>query len=699
MTSNREVICAENAGFCFGVRRAVDTIYKLRSTTDKKIYTIGELIHNRVFVKRLEKDNIFVVEEQDLPSLIPEKDSVVLVVRTHGVKKSVIEFLKDNGFEYVDETCPFVNRIHDIVDQNSEGADAVVIIGDEKHPEVIGICSYSHTDTYVCSDEKELQNLVDERLTNRENCIVLASQTTYNNEKYVNCQNLIKKLYTNAKIFDTICNVTENRQNEIVRLAGECDIMLVVGGSKSSNTKKLYDISHEHCKDTFLVETASDIDEPEMIRLIRKISPKNGRILKAGITAGASTPDDILEEVKIRMTDIIENNSDETTNMENNTEINDSMSFSEMLDASYKMLRPGERAKGVVTSVSAGEVHVDLGIKYTGIIPFSEMTDDPSAKMEDLVKVGDEIDVIVEKFNDAEGTVLVSKKRIDSDKNWIAFEEAETSGEVFTGKVIEITRGGVVAVCPQGRVFIPTSQTTLPRSETPYEEKDLQPFMGNTVRFKIISTNKIRKRAVASMRAVIRDERASKEASFWETAEVGQQFTGKVKSITSYGAFVDLGAVDGMVHVSELSWKRIKNPAEVVSVGDEINVYIKALDVEKKRISLGYKLDAENPWTILADKYKEGDVVDVKIVSLTPFGAFAEVIPGIDGLIHISQISDKKIAKPADELSIGEEVKAMITAIDYEAKRVSLSMRALLEPQENTEEAPSQEEETVSDAE
>lgn len=377
------------------------------------------------------------------------------------------------------------------------------------------------------------------------------------------------------------------------------------------------------------------------------------------------------------MSEII--NSDETTKMQN-TELNDNMSFEEMLDASFTMYRPGERVKGIVTRVTSNEVHVDLGIKYTGIVPFSEMTDDPSAKMEDLVKVGDEIEVIVEKFNDAEGTVLLSKKRIDADKNWIAFEEAEASGEVIDGKIIEVTRGGLVAVCQYGRVFIPTSQTTLPRSETPYEEKDLQPFMGQNVRFKIISTNKQRKRAVASMRAVVREEKAAGEAKFWETAEVGQKFTGKVKSITNYGAFVDLGPVDGMVHVSELSWKRIKNPSEVVNVGDEIDVFIKALDPEKKRISLGYKVEAENPWTILANNYHEGDVVDVKIVSLTPFGAFAEVIPGIDGLIHLSQISNQRIAKPADVLAVGDVVKVMITAIDFDAKRVSLSMRALLEP-------------------
>ena len=371
--------------------------------------------------------------------------------------------------------------------------------------------------------------------------------------------------------------------------------------------------------------------------------------------------------------------------------INDGMSFEEMLDESFKTLRTGERVKGTVTSVTPTEVHVDLGIKYTGMIPLSELTDDPTAKTEDLVMVGDEIDVVVVKPNDAEGTILLSKKRIDADKNWDALVEAEQNGTVLTGKVIELTKGGLVMISPFGRVFIPISQTTLPRREEPYDEKDLAPFAGQTLEFKVIGTDARKKRAVGSVRAVATEKKKAAEAKFWETAEVGQTFTGKVKSITSYGAFVDLGPVDGMVHITELSWKRIKNPSEVVKVGEEIDVYIKALDPEKKRISLGHKMDADNPWTILSEKYSEGDVVDVKIVSLTPFGAFAEVIPGIDGLIHISQIADHKIAKPADELSVGEVVKAKITAIDYDAKKVSLSIRALLEAENAPEEEAAEE--------
>ena len=685
---NYKIICAENAGFCFGVRRAVDTVLELRKKTGKRIYSIGELIHNGVFLERLEKDNIFCIEEENLKELEKDKEGIVLVVRAHGVKKELISYLDKAGFEYVDATCPYVLRIHDIVDKNTADAKLCVIMGDKAHPEVVGTKSYSHCEAVVCSDEEELLKSIKDKLINCEESFVLTSQTTYNNEKYVNCQKVAKKLYTNSKIFDTICSVTEKRQNEVVSIASQSDCVLVVGGRKSSNTKKLFDIAKGHCENTFLVEQADELDKNGIASLYKKTAFRKSQPFTVGITAGASTPDDILEEVKAGVLQIL--NSGETNKMQN-TEINDSMSFEEMLDASFKRLRTGETVKGIVTAVTPTEVQLDLGVKYTGIIPFAEMTMDSSAKLEDLVKVDDEIEAMVVKSNDVEGTVLLSKTKIDAAKYWDVIEEAQNADEILTGKVVETTKGGIAVLAKGVRVFIPISQTTLPRSETPYEEKDLQVFMGQTVSFKIISVEKARKRVVGSMRAAARVEREAAEAKFWEGVYEGQKFTGKVKSITSYGAFVDLGGVDGMVHVSELSWKRIKNPSEVVSVGDEIDVFIKALDKENKRISLGYKVDAENPWVILSEKYAEGDVVDAKVVGLTPFGAFAEIIPGIDGLIHISQISDKKIAKPADELNVGDSVTAKITAIDYEAKRVSLSMRALLEPAEEAVEEAAEE--------
>ena len=368
------------------------------------------------------------------------------------------------------------------------------------------------------------------------------------------------------------------------------------------------------------------------------------------------------------------------------TEINENMSFEEMLDASFKRLRAGETTKGIVTSVTPTEVHLDLGVKYTGIIPHSEMTMDASLKLEDIVKVGDEIEAIVIKPNDAEGTITLSKVKIDAVKCSDEIEAAEANDEILTGKVVEITRGGIAVLAKGVRVFIPISQTTLPRREEAYEEKDLQVFAGKEVSFKIISVEKARKRVVGSMRAAARVEREAAEAKFWETVEEGQKFTGKVKSITNYGAFVDLGGVDGMVHSSELSWLRISSPKDVVSIGDTLEVFVKDFDREKNRISLGYKTEDTNPWKIFTDKYTVGDVAPVTIVSMMPFGAFAQIIPGVDGLIHISQIADKKLGSPAEVLTKGQVVDAKIIDIDTENCKVSLSIRALLETAE--EEVP-----------
>ena len=393
------------------------------------------------------------------------------------------------------------------------------------------------------------------------------------------------------------------------------------------------------------------------------------------------------------MTNEIAINSDVTTENEH-TAIVDGMTFEEMLNASYKSIRAGERVQGVITSVTNTEVHVDLGIKHTGIIPYSELSFDPNFKVEDNFKVGDTIDVVVVKFNDAEGIVSLSKKRMDVDKNWNMLKEAYDNAEILNGKIVEAVRGGVIFQAGPNRVFVPASHTNLPRSESAPTEEELTKLIGTEGKIKLIDINDQRKRAVGSMRVVLREERKALQAKFWESAEVGKTYEGTVKSLTAYGAFVDLGGVDGMVHITELSWKHVKHPSDVVKVGDVITVFIKALDPEKKRISLGYKTEDTNPWTIFMGKYAVEDVAEVKIVNLMPFGAFAEIVPGVDGLIHVSQICEQKIQKPADVLSVGETVAAKITAIDTENKKVSLSIKALLAPEEADEavEAPAAEE-------
>jgi 4-hydroxy-3-methylbut-2-enyl diphosphate reductase len=468
-----------------------------------------------------------------------------------------------------------------------------------------------------------------------------------------------KKVYTNPFIFDTICNVTEERQTEAARLAEGSDAVIVIGSRSSSNTQKLYDICKALCRETYLIECASDLSEIKL--------PTGGSI---AVTAGASTPLSVIQEVEQTMNEQITEN------------------FEEMLDASMKTLNPGDVVVGVITSISQNEIHLDLGAKTTGVIVHEKLTDDPSAKLDELFKVGDEIKAKVIKVSDIEGIAMLDKTRVDSDGNWNAIVEASEAGEILEGKIVDAVKGGVIATVKSVRIFIPASLTGLPRGSS---DEELHALVGTTQKFKVIEVKEERKRALGSIRAVLREERRAKEEAFWAQVEVGQIYEGAVKSLTNYGAFVDLGGgVDGMVHMSELSWRRIRHPSEVVSVGDVIKVFVKGVDKEKKRISLGYKTEESDPWYIFTHKYAEGDVATVKIVSLMQFGAFAEVVPGADGLIHISQITDHKIASPAEVLHVGDEVQAKIVGIDNENRKISLSMRALIEPKEE-EAAPAEE--------
>ena len=448
------------------------------------------------------------------------------------------------------------------------------------------------------------------------------------------------------------------RQSEAQSLAERCQAMIVIGDRKSSNTTRLAELCRAHCPLVYHISRAEELDP-------RKVSG----VASVGITAGASTPGWIIKEVKDKM-------SEENINA---MEIEES--FADMLEKSIKTLNTGDKVTGVVTGITATEVNVDLGTKHAGYIPLSELSDDPSVKPEDIVKVGDEIETYIIRVNDVEGYAMLSKKRLDAVKNWAAIEEAQESGEIVEGKVTEDNKGGIVVSVKGIRVFVPASQSGLPKDAAMSE------LVGQTVRLKITEVNRGRKRVVGSIRAVAQKERRERAEKIWSEIEVGKHYHGVVKSLTSYGAFVDIGGIDGMVHVSELSWSRIKNPAEVVSIGDHLDVYVISFDPEKRKISLGVKDRTQNPWDVFMNTYKVGDVANVRIVKLMTFGAFAEVVPGVDGLIHISQIADRRIDKPSDVLSEGQMVDAKITAIDEE-KKISLSIRALLSGEE---EAPVEE--------
>ena len=670
-----DITVAKLAGFCFGVSRAVKCVEESLAS-GSKIYTLGKLIHNPSFIASLEKRGVSVISPEELPAIFSEaseKSPVIICTRAHGITKDVLSILsemtaKNRFFKVVDCTCPYVKKIHEIAERESEDA-IFCVLGDREHPEVQGIVSYTHGDCVVAQTADELARKV-ENLNSlarqsspslgtnpRSKKIVLVAQTTQDLKEWEKTQKVFKMLFPNSHIYDTICSVTENRQNEVSKLSRKMDMMIIIGGRNSSNTRKLYSVSKKNLLLTFLIEDASSIP-------LEYVKPH----MKVGIAAGASTPGEIIQEVQNIMSENIENK---------NAAVEED--FAQLVEESLKPIRNGSHVKGTVTSVSDNEIHVDIGGKFTGIITYNEVTDDPSVKLADVYKPGGEIEAVVIKVNDAEGIAQLSKKKIDVDKNWQAVVDAFGSQEILDAKIIDVVKGGVIGLVGGVRVFIPASQSGLPK------DADLHELQGQTKQVRIIDLNEQRKRVVASIRSVEREQRKAQREAFWAQIEAGQVYHGEVKSFMPYGAFVDLGGVDGMVHITELSWKRLKHPSDVLKIGDKIDVIVKDVDKDAKRISLTCKNPEEDPWKIFTDKYQEGDIAHVRIVSLTDFGAFAEVVPGADGLIHVSQISREKIGKPSDVLKIGDEVDAKITKIDPENHKISLSIKAALNDAEDAE--------------
>ncbi len=644
---------AKSAGFCFGVSRAVELVER-SAQSGKQVCTLGPIIHNRHQVERFEEMGVRVI---GAPSDAQLGDTVI--IRSHGVTRAGYDALEARGVEIVDATCPFVKRIHGIVSNAYQEGRLPVIIGTRAHPEVEGIAGWCG-DCRIFETPQELENWIKSPQVTPDLPICMVCQTTSTEFLWKTCAKIAKKQFTNLKIFDTICKATESRQSEAADLSKKCQAMVVVGDTHSSNTGRLAMICREHCGRVAMVDNASELD-PELFRGVADV----------GITAGASTPAWIIKEVNKTMSEI--------TNVEAVQEEN----FAELLEQSIKTLNTGDKVTGIVTGIGTTEVQIDLGTKHAGYIPYDEVSADPSVKPEDILKVGDEIEVFVVRVNDQEGTCQLSKKKLDGMKIWdemAAFAEEKATIE---GTITEENKGGLVANVKGIRVFIPASQSGIAKGG------DMAGMVGKTVQLKVTEVNRARRRVIGSIRAVTSEARKAAQEKIWNEIQEGAKYHGVVKSLTSYGAFVDIGGVDGMVHVSELSWNRIKTPAEVVSVGDEIDVYVISFDAAKHKISLGYKTAEMNPWNQFMTNYSIGDVVDAKIVKLMTFGAFAEIIPGVDGLIHISQIADKRIGKPEDVLAEGQAVQVKITDVDAENKRISLSIRALLE--QASEEAPAEE--------
>ena len=652
---------AESAGFCFGVNRAVELVEQA-AASGKKVCTLGPIIHNRHAVSHFQEMGVEVI---DTPQQAQPGQTVI--IRSHGVTKAVQEALENRGAEVVDATCPFVKRIHGIVSKAEADGRLPVIIGTRSHPEVEGIAGWC-THCKIFENVEELEVWANSGEISLDFPISMVCQTTSTESLWRSCENFAKKVFTNVKIFDTICKATEFRQSEAASLSKVCQAMVVVGDTHSSNTGRLAMICREHCDRVALVDNAAELN-PELFRGVADV----------GITAGASTPAWIIKEVNKTMSEIM--------NVESVQE-----EFEALLEQSIKTLNTGDKVIGIVTGIGATEVQIDLGTKHAGYIPYDEVSADPTVKPEDVLKVGDEIEVFVVRVNDQEGVCQVSRKKLEGMKVW---DEMATWCEEKTtveGTITEENKGGLVATVKGIRVFIPASQSGIAKGG------DMASMVGKTTELRITEVNRARRRVIGSIRAVSSEARKAAQEKVWSEIEVGAKYHGTVKSLTSYGAFVDIGGVDGMVHVSELSWNRIKTPADVVAVGDEIDVYVISFDAEKRKISLGYKTAEMNPWNKFMTAYNVGDVVDAKIVKLMTFGAFAEIIPGVDGLIHISQIANKRIGKPEDVLAEGQEVQVKITEVDAENKRISLSIRALLEPEAEEEAAEEVAEETTEEA-
>ncbi|MDD3428778.1 MAG: bifunctional 4-hydroxy-3-methylbut-2-enyl diphosphate reductase/30S ribosomal protein S1 [Oscillospiraceae bacterium] len=631
------IVKAKSAGFCFGVDRAVKLTYDLLAQ-GHKVATLGPLIHNAQCVADLESKGAVTANSlEEIPK------GYEVVIRSHGVGQTIYDTLAQKGCVVHDATCPFVKKIQKIAEQCGHEGKTLLIAGDAAHPEVQGIVGHSSGDVRVFADISQLKAIFEAQ--NAPNEVICVAQTTYEVTKWLECREYLKKVCTNSAIFDTICSATSTRQQEAEELSRTCEIMVIVGGRHSSNTQKLVSVAAKHAK-AIAVETAADLD----LTIFKGVQT-------AGVTAGASTPSSIIEEVLSKMSEVLQT---------------EELSFEEMLEQSFQPVFRNKILKGVVTAINPNEIFVDIGAKQTGIVKLDEMTDDPSAKMEDLVKIGDELELVVIKTNDVEGLTTLSKKRIEAKEGQAIVEKAAEDGSILEVYITEAVKGGLVAMVKGVKVFIPASQATLRRGE------DFTALVKTKVNIKIIEC--AGRRVIGSIRAVLSAEADAAKEKFWADVEVGKTYTGVVKSLTAYGAFVDIGGVDGLVHISELSWNRIKHPSEVVSVGDTIEVYVKELDAENKKVSLGYKKTEDNPWELLKNNYPVGSTFKAPVVSITKFGAFVRILPGIDGLVHISEISNERVEKVSDVLEVGKEVEVKLTEVDFEKKRISLSMKALLEP-------------------
>ena len=632
----REVVLAKTAGFCFGVRRAVDMAYGM--TGKEHVYTYGPIIHNESVVDDLAEKGVSVVNSMEEAANLPRG---TMIIRSHGVSKAAMERLKELGFSIVDATCPFVKKIHRIVEDYSEQGYGIIIIGSRNHPEVQAISGWCRQEPIIVETPEEAENLT----FNPDEKLCLVSQTTFNYNKFQLLVEIISKKGYHIRCLNTICNATEERQTEAREIAGRVDAMIVIGGRHSSNTQKLYDICKNECKNTYYIQTLVDLD----LKAFESIG-------NVGITAGASTPNNIIEEVHTNMSE---------------------MSFEQLLEASLKTIRTGEVVEGTVIDVKEDEIILNIGYKADGIITRNEYSNTSNLDLRTVVNVGDTMQAKVLKVNDGEGQVLLTYKRLLAERGNKRIEEAFNNKEVLTAKVASVLDGGLSVVVEEARVFIPASLV----SDT--YEKNLSKYQDQEISFVITEFNPRKRRIIGDRKQLILAEKAQKQKELFEKIEAGMTVEGRVKNVTDFGAFIDLGGADGLLHISEMSWGRVENPKKVLKVGDVLKVLIK--DIQGEKIALSLKFPETNPWLTAAEKYAVGNVVEGKVARMTDFGAFVELEPGVDALLHVSQISRDHVDKPSDVLSYGQVITAKVVDFNEEAQKISLSIKAL-DVKEETEE-------------
>lgn len=648
-----EIKRAKHSGFCFGVTEAIkkaeETVLENQGK-DIKIYTCGSLIHNKSVTDDLKAKGV-----SNIGGPEDAEEGSIVIIRSHGEPEDFYRKAEEKSLSVVDATCPFVKRIHSLVREAKNNGFNIVVVGDKAHPEVMGINGWCDNEAYIISGVEEAKKIPVDNL-------FVVAQTTIRSDLFNEILTYLQDTKEKITVHNTICHATSQRQKSCMETAKESDLMLVIGDKDSSNTKKLYEISKKYCENTHFVENKEYLPLKEI--------EKCNRI---GIAAGASTPERIIKEVIAAMSELFTERKEENL-------MHDLM---DEIEKSLRLPRSGEIVNGEVIQVSNREIVVNLGCKKDGIIPRDEFTLEGDQELTDLFKEGDEIQAKVLKTDDGDGNILLSKKKLEVNEHWDEINNALENKLSVNAKVVKEVNGGVIAVYKEVSGFIPLSQL----SDKFVEKAD--EFVGKILPVRVTRVDQKRNKAVFSHKAVLTEERQKKVQEIWDSLNVGDTVEGTVMRFTDYGAFVDIGGLDGLLHISEISWGKLKHPQEALKIGEKLQVKILSMNTEKGKISLGLKQNQPEPWSVIDEEYKVGQAISGKVVQIKDYGAFVELEPGLDGLVHISEIAYKRVTNIADELTVGQEVSAKILEIDKDRKRISLSIKDTLEPPVfNEEDAP-----------